>query len=77
MDRPSIARANQRTLSRRRTSGAGAPQARSGPSPSAMTHASVPREERERKGFTDSLLRLSVGIEDPEDLLADLEQALA
>lgn len=45
--------------------------------PATMTHASVPREERERKGFTDSLLRLSVGIEDPEDLVADLREALA
>ncbi len=45
--------------------------------PATMTHASVPKEERERKGFTDGLLRLSVGIEDPEDLIADLRGALA
>jgi cystathionine beta-lyase/cystathionine gamma-synthase len=44
--------------------------------PASMTHASVPREMRERMGLTDSLIRLSVGIEDVEDLLADLEQAL-
>jgi cystathionine beta-lyase/cystathionine gamma-synthase len=45
--------------------------------PAVMTHASMPKEERERLGITDSLIRLSVGIEDPSDLLADLEQALA
>lgn len=45
--------------------------------PATMTHASVPKEERERLGITDGLLRLSVGVEDPEDLLADLERALA
>jgi cystathionine gamma-lyase len=44
--------------------------------PASMTHASVPREMRERLGLTDSLIRLSVGIEDVEDLLEDLEQAL-
>ena len=44
--------------------------------PASMTHASIPREERIRNGLTDSLIRLSVGIEDPEDLIADLEQAL-
>ena len=44
--------------------------------PSTMTHASVPREERERVGVTDSLLRLSVGVEDIDDLLEDLKQAL-
>jgi cystathionine beta-lyase/cystathionine gamma-synthase len=43
--------------------------------PASMTHASVPPEERRKSGFTDGLLRLSVGIEDPEDLLADLDQA--
>ena len=41
-----------------------------------MTHAAIPREERVQSGVTDSLIRLSVGIEDVEDLLADLEQAL-
>ncbi len=44
--------------------------------PSVMTHASLAKEERERLGVTDGLLRLSVGIEDIEDLIADLEQAL-
>jgi len=41
-----------------------------------MTHASIPREEREKAGVVDSLLRLSVGIEDISDLLSDLQQAL-
>jgi cystathionine gamma-lyase len=45
--------------------------------PASMTHGSIPREIREARGLTDTLLRLSVGIEDSEDLLADLEQALA
>ena len=45
--------------------------------PATMTHASVPREERERVGLTDGLVRISVGIEDAEDLLSDLEQALS
>jgi cystathionine beta-lyase/cystathionine gamma-synthase len=44
--------------------------------PATMTHASVPAEERERVGVVDSLVRLSVGIEDAADLLEDLEQAL-
>jgi len=44
--------------------------------PASMTHASVPREMRERMGLTDSLIRLSVGIEDVDDLIADLDQAL-
>ncbi|HEY8510719.1 MAG TPA: cystathionine gamma-synthase [Cyclobacteriaceae bacterium] len=43
--------------------------------PASMTHASVPREDRIRSGLVDSLIRLSVGIEDIEDLLADLDQA--
>ena len=43
--------------------------------PVGMTHATVPKEEREAYGLTDRLLRLSVGIEDVEDLLVDLEQA--
>ena len=42
-----------------------------------MTHASIPKEEREKTGVVDSLIRLSVGIEDAEDLIADLQQALA
>ncbi|NUN08137.1 MAG: cystathionine gamma-synthase [Ignavibacteriaceae bacterium] len=45
--------------------------------PATMTHASVPKEKRESFGLTDTLIRLSVGIEDIEDLIADLEQALA
>jgi cystathionine beta-lyase/cystathionine gamma-synthase len=45
--------------------------------PALMTHASVPREMRERMGVSDGLLRLSVGIEDIDDLVADLDQALA
>lgn len=45
--------------------------------PASMTHASIPREERLKAGLSDSLIRLSVGIEDIEDLLADLEQALS
>jgi cystathionine beta-lyase/cystathionine gamma-synthase len=45
--------------------------------PASMTHASVPKEMRERMGLTDSLVRLSVGIEDVEDLIGDLDQALA
>ncbi|MEZ4799451.1 MAG: cystathionine gamma-synthase [Flavobacteriales bacterium] len=44
--------------------------------PASMTHASIPKEERIKTGLVDSLLRLSVGVEDVEDLLSDLEQAL-
>jgi cystathionine gamma-lyase len=44
--------------------------------PARMTHSSLPREERERMGITDDLIRLSVGVEDPEDLLEDVKQAL-
>ena len=44
--------------------------------PASMTHASIPKEEREKTGVVDSLIRLSVGIEDVEDLIADLKQAL-
>ncbi|MCZ7603911.1 MAG: cystathionine gamma-synthase [Melioribacteraceae bacterium] len=44
--------------------------------PASMTHASVPKEERDKMGLTDSLVRFSVGIEDAEDLIADIEQAL-
>lgn len=44
--------------------------------PAIMTHASMPRDVRERLGVVDGLVRLSVGIEDGEDLIADLEQAL-
>lgn len=45
--------------------------------PAIMTHASVPAETRKALGISDSLIRLSVGIETPEDLIRDLEQALA
>jgi len=41
-----------------------------------MTHASIAKEEREKTGVVDSLIRLSVGIEDVEDLIADLKQAI-
>jgi cystathionine beta-lyase len=44
--------------------------------PATMTHASIPKEEREKSGVVDSLIRLSVGIEDADDLIADLKQAL-
>lgn len=44
--------------------------------PASMTHASIPREERIKNGLTDSLIRLSVGIEDAEDLIEDLNQAI-
>lgn len=44
--------------------------------PATMTHASIPKEEREKVGLVDSLIRLSVGIEDAEDLKEDLKQAL-
>lgn len=44
--------------------------------PATMTHASIPKEEREKVGLKDSLIRLSVGIEDAEDLIEDLRQAL-
>jgi cystathionine beta-lyase/cystathionine gamma-synthase len=45
--------------------------------PARMTHGSIPKEEREKRGVTDGLLRLSVGIEDAGDLIDDLKQALA
>jgi cystathionine beta-lyase/cystathionine gamma-synthase len=45
--------------------------------PATMTHASVPPARRKEIGLTDSLVRISVGIEDPADLIADLEQALS
>ncbi len=45
--------------------------------PASMTHASIPKEDRLKVGLTDSLIRLSIGIEDVEDLIADLEAALA
>jgi cystathionine beta-lyase/cystathionine gamma-synthase len=45
--------------------------------PASMTHADVPSEDRRRRGLTDGLVRLSVGVEDVEDIILDLEQALA
>lgn len=45
--------------------------------PASMTHASIPREERMKNGLTDSLIRLSVGVEDVEDIISDLDQAIA
>ena len=44
--------------------------------PATMTHASIPEPERERRGITEGTIRLSVGIEDVEDLIADLDQAI-
>jgi cystathionine beta-lyase len=44
--------------------------------PASMTHASIPKEEREKSGVVDALIRLSVGIEDVDDLIADLERAI-
>lgn len=45
--------------------------------PASMTHASIPKEERAKSGLVDSLIRLSIGVEDAEDLVADLDQALS
>jgi cystathionine beta-lyase/cystathionine gamma-synthase len=45
--------------------------------PATMTHASVPRKDRESVGLTDGLIRISVGIEDLDDLIQDLAQALS
>jgi len=45
--------------------------------PATMTHAAIPREQREERGVTDGLMRLSVGIEDKEDLIADLDRAIS
>ena len=45
--------------------------------PASMTHASIPKKEREASGVVDSLIRLSVGIEDVDDLILDLEQAIS
>ena len=44
--------------------------------PATMTHADVPAEDRHARGLTDGLVRLSVGIEDKEDIIEDLENAL-
>jgi methionine-gamma-lyase len=45
--------------------------------PAYMTHANIPREIKLKTGITDNLVRISVGIEEPEDIIADLDQALA
>ena len=44
--------------------------------PASMTHASIPKAERLKVGLTDSLIRLSIGVEDADDLIDDLEKAL-
>ena len=44
--------------------------------PASMTHASIPKIEREASGVVDSLIRLSIGIEDADDLILDLKQAI-
>ena len=44
--------------------------------PASMTHAAIPKKEREKTGVVDSLIRLSVGVEDVDDLIVDLDQAL-
>ena len=45
--------------------------------PVSMTHGAIPREERIKAGFHDGLIRLSVGVEDVDDLLQDVDQAIA
>ena len=45
--------------------------------PASMTHASIPKEIREQIGVVDGLIRLSIGIEDVQDLIEDLDQAIA
>jgi len=45
--------------------------------PASMTHSPIPVEERLKMGITDGLVRLSVGLEDPDDLIMDLERALS
>jgi cystathionine gamma-lyase len=44
--------------------------------PASMTHANVPKEHRDALGITDTMIRMSVGLEDAEDIIADLENAL-
>jgi methionine-gamma-lyase len=44
--------------------------------PASTTHSGLPKETRDRIGITDALIRISVGIEDPDDLVADLDKAL-
>ncbi len=53
-----------------------APWNRFCPDPATMSHAAMPKEEREKRGITDGLLRLSVGVEHADDLEHDFEQAL-
>jgi cystathionine gamma-lyase/homocysteine desulfhydrase len=45
--------------------------------PALMTHASIPKERREQLGITDGLIRISVGLEDKDDLIEDLKEALS
>ena len=45
--------------------------------PAAMTHSGVPKDVRDRIGIRDSTIRLSIGVEHPDDLIADMTQALA
>jgi cystathionine beta-lyase/cystathionine gamma-synthase len=45
--------------------------------PASMTHATLPQKEREAIGISDGLVRLSVGLEDPEDIIADIDRALS
>jgi methionine-gamma-lyase len=45
--------------------------------PAAMTHLSVPEERKKQLGISDNLVRISIGIEDADDLIADFDQALA
>jgi cystathionine beta-lyase/cystathionine gamma-synthase len=45
--------------------------------PASMTHASIPKEEREKNNLSESLIRISIGIEEPEDLINDLKQAFS
>ncbi|MBU4098145.1 PLP-dependent transferase, partial [Patescibacteria group bacterium] len=44
--------------------------------PASMTHSMIPRDQRLKSGITDGLIRFSVGIEDTEDIIADIEQAM-
>jgi methionine-gamma-lyase len=44
--------------------------------PASTTHSGVPRETRQKQGVTDAMIRISVGIENPQDLIVDLTQAL-
>ena len=71
------ARGRGRLLARPAVTGGGRRRDREhGGHPASMTHAAIPQEDRLKSGLTDSLIRLSVGIEDIEDLIGDLEQAI-